>query len=121
MYKGSCLCGNVNYKVDEHFDVIECCHCLICRKAHASAFAMGVTISRASFSLIEGAQCLAEFESSPGKFRVFCKMCGSHLYAYKLLDPSVLRLRPACLDMDLSGFSIKHIHCDNRLSQGAYT
>ena len=115
MYKGSCLCGSVKYEISEDFAEIECCHCLVCRKAHASAFAMGVTISRNSFSFICGEESLTEFESSPGKFRVFCKSCGSHLYAYRPSDPSVMRLRPACLDVDLSSFSIKHIHCENKV------
>ena len=56
MYQGSCLCGDVQYKVDENITQIECCHCLTCRKAHASAFAMGVTIAKSSFSLIGGAE-----------------------------------------------------------------
>lgn len=116
MYEGSCLCGNVKYNVDEHFDEIECCHCLTCRKAHASAFAMGVTISSNNFSLLCGAESLSEFESSPGKFRVFCKNCGSHLYAHRPSNSSVLRLRPACLEVDLTGFAIKHINCENKIS-----
>lgn len=115
MYEGSCLCGDVTYRVDEVIKAIECCHCLTCRKAHASAFAMGVTISRDNFKLMRGSELLQEFESSPGKFRVFCKKCGSHLYAYKLSAPSTIRLRPACLNADLSGFSITHIHCENRI------
>lgn len=115
MYQGSCLCGDVQYKVDENITQIECCHCLTCRKAHASAFAMGVTIAKSSFSLIGGAESLKEFESSPGKFRVFCRSCGSHLYAYRITEPSLIRLRPACLDTDLSSFAVKHIHCENRI------
>jgi hypothetical protein len=115
MHQGSCLCGNVQYTLSEDFTEIECCHCLICRKAHASAFAMGVTIARDNLTLTSGADSLKEFESSAGKYRVFCKDCGSHLYAYRPANPAVIRLRPACLDTDLSGLSIKHIHCENRI------
>lgn len=115
MYEGSCLCGGVKYAVSETILEIECCHCLICRKAHSSAFSMGVTISRDSFNLLSGSKFLEKFESSPEKFRVFCKICGSHLYAYRRSIPSSLRLRPGCLNVDLSRFFIKHIHCENRI------
>ncbi|MBL4798923.1 MAG: GFA family protein [Oleispira sp.] len=114
MFEGECLCGSVKYDVNEPISIVECCHCLLCRKAHSSAFAMGVTIKRSSFKLIRGDEQLAEFESSPGKFRMFCKKCGSHLYAYRpscILD---IRLRPALLNTDLSKFKIEHINIENR-------
>ena len=115
MYQGECLCGAVKYAVNEAIDTIECCHCLKCRKAHASAFAMGTTITRANFSLHSGAEHLTEFESSAGKLRVFCNQCGAHIYAYRPRESLSLRLRPALLNTDLSKFKIKHIFTANRL------
>jgi hypothetical protein len=115
MYQGECLCGAVKYEVNEAIDIIDCCHCLDCRKAHASAFAIGTTITRANFSLHSGAEYLTEFESSPGKFRVFCHQCGAHIYAYRPSEPLALRLRPALLNTDLSQFKINHIFTANRL------
>jgi hypothetical protein len=115
MYKGECLCGAVKYAINASIDTIECCHCLTCRKAHASAFAIGVTIKRANFNLLAGNSHLAEFESSKGKLRVFCNQCGSHIYAYRPTEPLTLRLRPALLNTDLSQFQIKHIYTATRL------
>jgi len=115
MYSGSCLCGSVRYLLNEQITELECCHCLVCRKAHASAFSMGVTVQSRAFNLVSGAESLEKFESSPGKFRAFCRVCGSQLYAFRPANPDFLRLRPACLDTDLSVFSIKHVHCENRL------
>lgn len=115
MYEGECLCGTVRYKVRESITTLECCHCLTCRKAHSSAFAMGVTIDSSNFKLISGHNQLSEFESSKGKFRVFCKMCGSHIYAYRAGQSSNLRLRSALLNTDLSQFKVDHIYTENRL------
>lgn len=115
MYSGSCLCKKVTFQVNEKITEIECCHCMTCRKAHASAFSVGVSLASNNFVILSGAEYLNEFESSLGKFRVFCKRCGSHLYAYRPSSPSSIRLRPACLDMDLANLIIKHIHCETRI------
>ena len=115
MYSGQCLCGEVTYQVMSDIVEIECCHCLTCRKAHSSAFAMGVTINRESFKLQSGQEQLKEFESSKDKKRVFCSQCGSHLYAYRVHQSEWIRLRPANLDIDLSAFKYRHIHTENRI------
>lgn len=115
MLSGACLCGAVQYTVSEAISEIQCCHCLTCRKAHSSAFSMGVTIAADAFKLTAGEQNLAEFESSEGKFRVFCKQCGSHLYAYKPSQAEFLRLRPACLNTDLGVFKVRHIHTESQI------
>ncbi|WP_257281570.1 MULTISPECIES: GFA family protein [unclassified Endozoicomonas] len=115
MYFGQCLCGQVSYRVKSEFVEIECCHCLTCRKAHSSAFAMGVTIDSADFELQTGQELLKEYESSTGKKRVFCGQCGSHLYAYRVAQPESVRLRPACLNIDMSSFKYSHIYTENCL------
>ncbi|MCX4028424.1 GFA family protein [Endozoicomonas sp. SM1973] len=116
MYSGECLCGTVMYQVNTAISAIECCHCQTCRKAHSSAFAIGVTIDASSFQLVHGEDSLQAFESSNGKFRVFCKHCGSHIYAYRPQQPNTLRLRAATLNTDLNQFSIKHIYTENRIN-----
>ena len=117
MYTGQCLCGGATYQVNEEISEVECCHCLTCQKAHSSAFAMGVTISSEAFHLKSGQHLLKEYESSEGKRRVFCGNCGSHLYAFRINDPEVIRLRPACLNTDLKVFNLSHIHTENSICQ----
>jgi len=109
MYTGSCLCGSVAVSVEADFSTVEFCHCSVCRKAHSSAFAIGVTISSDEFNVTAGRELLSEYQSSEGKFRVFCSRCGSHMYAYRPAAPQNVRLRPAILDTDLNQFSVKHI------------
>lgn len=41
---------------------------------------------------------LREYESSPGKSRAFCSVCGSPIFAYLVSSPDVLRLRLGSLD-----------------------
>jgi hypothetical protein len=102
-YAGSCLCGGVKYEIDGELGDFGYCHCTSCRKAGGSAFGANVPVDRASFRLIQGAELLRAFESSPGKLRVFCSTCGSPMYAYLEKSPDVLRVRLGSLDTPFQG------------------
>lgn len=98
MFDGSCLCGQVKYRLSEEPGEFGYCHCTSCRKASGSAHAANAPIDRASFHLLQGDSFVREFESSPGKYRAFCSNCGSPLYAYLAATPDVLRIRLGTLD-----------------------
>ena len=109
MYKGSCLCGGVRFELDGPLGPIVCCHCPDCRKAQGTAFATVAPIARKDFRLLSGEDLLAEYESSPGKQRVFCKRCGSPLFSKRDADPAVLRLRIGALDTPVDAPVTRHI------------
>ena len=109
MLKGSCLCGGVRYELDGPLGPLVCCHCPDCRKAQGSAFAAVAPVASAGFHLLAGADLLSEYESSPGKKRVFCRCCGSPLFSRRDADPAVLRLRIGSLDTAVSGPVSGHI------------
>jgi hypothetical protein len=98
MYKGSCLCRNVQYEVTGEIGEFGYCHCTSCRKASGSAHAANAPVERAQFRLVSGEDSLREFESSPGKVRVFCSRCGSPIYAYLTASRDHLRIRLGTLD-----------------------
>lgn len=54
-------------------------------------------VLRAHFRWLQGEENLASFESSPGKLRHFCSICGSHLVAERLGQPNLI-VRMATLD-----------------------
>ena len=97
--KGSCLCGSVEYEIDQLDMPIANCHCRTCRKSHAAMFASTAGVKREHFRLLKGRDKLTAFESSPGKLRHFCSVCGSHLIAERPGQPHVT-LRVATLDED---------------------
>lgn len=97
--RGSCLCGLVQYEVDELASPIGFCHCLTCQKAHSSAFAPTARVQPARFRWLQGQELVKGFESSPGKIRQFCSECGSHIVAYKAGQDQWI-LRVATLDAD---------------------
>ncbi len=98
MHTGSCLCGAIRYEITTELGDFGYCHCRSCRKASGSAHAANAPVDRAGFRFLGGKETLREYESSPGKFRVFCSTCGSPLYAYMSATPEVLRLRLGSLD-----------------------
>jgi len=97
--KGSCLCGAVRYEVDQLDMSIGHCHCTTCRKAHAAAYASTAGVMREHFRWVAGEEKLSAFESSPGKLRRFCSVCGTHLLAERPAQPHVI-LRVPTLDDD---------------------
>ena len=109
MLKGSCLCGSVQYQIDGDLGDIMVCHCQKCRKSNGTAFATNAAINSADFHFIGDHSTVAEFESTPGVFRVFCRQCGSPLYSRRPGMPDVLRLRIGTLDTQISGKPGVHI------------
>ncbi|MEZ8142904.1 GFA family protein [Enterovibrio sp. FF113] len=97
--KGSCLCGAVQYEVEALSSPIMHCSCNTCRKAHAAAFNTCAAVKPEDFRWLKGEEKLSQFESSPGKLRKFCSVCGSQLISTKEGMPFHV-LRVACLDDD---------------------
>lgn len=108
--KGSCLCGVIEYEVDQLDMPITYCHCKSCQKAHAAPFAAVAGVMREHFRWTKGRERLSTFESSPGKFRHFCSSCGSHLVAERSMQPHVI-VRVATLDEDPHMKPEMHIWC----------
>ena len=96
---GSCLCGQVVYRVSQLDSPIEHCSCRYCRKAHAAAFNTAASVRHEHFEWLKGIDVLKSHESSPGKHRYFCGNCGTQLIAKREgLDAIILRV--ATLDED---------------------
>lgn len=77
MIVGSCLCKAVRWRYRGSLDRITHCHCNMCRKAHASAFASYAIGVRESFEFTSGENAICEYASSPSFVRSFCTTCGA--------------------------------------------
>jgi hypothetical protein len=96
--EGSCLCGAVRYAIRSALGPIVCCHCDQCRKASGSAYAMNASVPEEEFAWASGAELVARFESSPGRFRCFCTRCGSPIAKFAADAPGEVRIRLGTLD-----------------------
>jgi len=108
MMEGSCLCGAVAWRADCEPQPIILCHCETCRKTHGSAFASSMQVKREVFSWVRGADKVGGYESSPGKIRHFCTLCGSHMVADRTTTEFVM-LRLGTLDTKIEARPAVHI------------
>jgi hypothetical protein len=97
--RASCQCKGVVCEIDAIDGDLWNCHCQTCRKSHAAERNTAARVKREHFRVVKGADQLTGFESMPGKFRRFCSVCGSHVYAERLELPFVV-LRTGVLDDD---------------------
>ena len=84
------------------------CSCRSCRKAHARALQCLRVVPRGNFRWLHGEDKTRIYESSPGKNRHFCSVCGSQLIAEHPGESNVL-LRVALLDDDPGARPVEHI------------
>jgi hypothetical protein len=112
--RGSCLCGRVQYEIAKPLRIIEHCHCSMCRKSHGAAFASDGLVMRSDFRWSRGEDELARYESSPGTYRCFCRVCGSRLAMEPGDLPQALVVYLGTLDDDPGGRPGAHIFVDDR-------
>ncbi|HEY6600024.1 MAG TPA: GFA family protein [Pseudomonadales bacterium] len=59
------------------------CHCSMCRKVTGSAYGVFAHIRSDRFRWTAGVENVAEYPSSPGHVRAFCRTCGSSVPTVK--------------------------------------
>lgn len=101
MMTGECLCGAVQFESEGPLGPITLCHCQQCRRAHGSAFSASAPVQAIRFRITAGADRVTEYESRPGKYRAFCRTCGSPLYSRVDAIPGILRLRVGAINEPL--------------------
>ena len=70
----------------------------MCRKVHGALMVTFSVISRDHFSIDQGADSLATFDSSPLVHRHFCRTCGCQIYVEIDDDPDILGMAPGTRD-----------------------
>ena len=100
----------ISIRIDGELGPIVFCHCANCRKATASAFNVAAPVAKADYHLLTGEESLAENESSPGVYRVFCRGCGSPLFSTNAEEPDVVRIRVGIIDGTLRARPSAHYY-----------
>ncbi len=86
--QGSCLCGAVTYEID-HLQNIRFCHCRTCQTAQGAPYIAAGAVLRQHFRWLTGEDKISSYESSPGKHRRFCSVCGTPLLSDRASLPHI--------------------------------
>ncbi|MFM2479977.1 GFA family protein [Celerinatantimonas sp. YJH-8] len=77
---GGCVCGKVQFTVEDDFEHFYFCHCEQCRKMTGSAFATNLFTRPDNIQWTEGQEFIKRYEHPTRTFsQVFCTHCGSSL------------------------------------------
>ncbi|WP_211238078.1 GFA family protein [Derxia gummosa] len=110
MHAGGCLCGGVRFGVRGELPPIQVCHCSQCRRAQGGPLATNLPLRREQLRFERGEALLRAYESSPGKRRWFCSVCGSPVFSDRDGLPGVVRLRAGLLDGPVAARPGLHQH-----------
>src|SRR4051812_44729368 len=119
--EGSCLCGAVAYQAKGPLLTMARCHCRECRKASGAEFATSASVDSETFKIKRGEAELVHYESSPGKYRVFCRRCGSQMFKKDDVNPHLVRLRLGGVDTDFYQEPLAHVFVSEKPSWSAIT
>src|ERR1700730_15279176 len=78
--EGGCLCGAVRFRCDGDPLNVRICYCRTCQKAMGSPFFARALFPQTALT-VEGDT--ARYASSEMVDRVFCKTCGTRLFAWR--------------------------------------
>ncbi len=78
---GKCLCGAVEYTVDDAFEYSMNCHCSNCRRTTGSAFKPIAGIRSQRFRRAAGTEALLIYGNPDGAHDVHCAICGSLVHS----------------------------------------
>ncbi len=114
MYEGSCLCGEITYRISCEPERVSHCHCSMCQKQHGAAFATYASFPKEDLMYLSGQQLLSSFASSGGIERKFCCICGSSIEWCGSLDyPDWVSIAISTLDTAYYPINIVNIHTSN--------
>ena len=96
-YKGSCLCGAIQFVAHGPSKWCAHCHCSLCRAAHGAGYVTWAGFEQTQVNINNDTDQLCWFESSVGAQRGFCRNCGSSLFFRSRKWPGELHIALGCI------------------------
>jgi hypothetical protein len=106
-HTGSCICGAVEFRVEEPLRPVIFCHCIQCRKT--SGHFVAATNAPWSAVTLDSQEGLQWYETSESARRGFCCRCGSSLF-WDRHDNEAVSICAGSLDGAPNLGATHHIH-----------
>jgi hypothetical protein len=97
---GSCGCGAVRFSVSEPPSAAAYCHCTRCQKRTGTGAQASARVTPGSVTITQGAEHLGSWTLVDGLSKVFCRECGSHVFASDPETGDVRVVRMTAFDGD---------------------
>jgi hypothetical protein len=101
MLTGHCLCGGVGFEVSEPLQGASYCHCTRCQRRTGCGASAQAYPARGTTTVVRGRELLREYVPAGGGFaKVFCAVCGGHVFSHNPDDPDEMSIRLGAFDGD---------------------
>jgi hypothetical protein len=98
---GACNCGGVRFVLHEIPSRAGYCHCTRCQRRTGAAASAQARIDAATLTILSGAELLTGWRHPDGGFeKLFCSVCGSHLFSANPENPAEMSVRLGVIDGD---------------------
>ena len=104
-FEGSCHSGAVRFAIETDIPELTMCDCSMCRRRNA----VMVKVHESRFTLLAGAEALAEYQFHTRTARhFFCRTCGIYPFHRKRVTPDHYGVNVHCLEgFDPTGIPIR--------------
>lgn len=91
---GHCNCGAVRLEITEPLIAAAYCHCTRCQRRTGTSGGASAVLAPGALRILEGEDVLRGWWAGDGGEKVFCSVCGSHLFArnHETGEPYAVRL-----------------------------
>jgi len=96
--RGSCLCGGVEFEVEQAPETLRYCHCESCKKLSGSIGTVNGRVPSNAIRILAGNELLQTFQPAEGSAKTFCRTCGSNLFGGGWPDSETTSVRASALD-----------------------
>ena len=101
IFRGSCLCGSVQYEISGEPQRFYHCHCSRCRKATGTGHASNMMIKPGSIKWTRGEELIRSYKVPEAQrfTNCFCSVCGGRLPRY-VKETDMIVIPAGSLDSD---------------------
>ncbi|MCO1335898.1 GFA family protein [Microbulbifer sp. OS29] len=110
---GKCLCGAIEFQLDEPVPNLYQCHCSLCRKLSGSASDTAMFIEREQFRWVRGLDRISSYRTATGYRSDFCSGCGSTV-PHLISNTSHFWVPAGLVEGDINGRVVAHLYVDSR-------